>query len=251
MHPSHSNNLTVTPYAHLPSGKKEQVEKMFDEIAFRYDFLNQLLSFGIHTYWRRKAIRLIAKNESNKNANLLDMATGTADFAIEALSLNPQKVTGIDISKDMLEAGKRKLEKRKATSAITLLQADCQALPFPNNHFDAATVGFGIRNFENLEQGLKEASRVLKKGAPLIILEFSIPQKFPIKQWYHFYLKNICPIIGRLISKNPVAYEYLFKSIQNFPYGTHLQSILLNCGFSQVKFHPQTLGIVTIYIATK
>ena len=251
MHSSNDNSITITPYTHSENGKKEQVEKMFDEIAFRYDLLNQLLSFGIHKRWRKKTIQLIASSAQNKNMHLLDIATGTADFAIEAMRLNPGKITGIDISKDMLAIGRKKLEEKKLSGKIELLHADSENLPFPNDHFHAATVGFGIRNFENLEKGLSEVCRTLQKGGTFAILEFSFPEKFPVKQLYHFYLKNICPLLGKLISKNPVAYEYLFKSVYNFPYGEKLKSILLKCGFSEVQFYPQTLGIVTIYIAKK
>ena len=251
MHSSNDNSITITPYTHSENGKKEQVEKMFDEIAFRYDLLNQLLSFGIHKRWRKKTIQLIASSAQNKNMHLLDIATGTADFAIEAMRLNPGKITGIDISKDMLAIGRKKLEEKKLSGKIELLHADSENLPFLNDHFHAATVGFGIRNFENLEKGLSEVCRTLQKGGTFAILEFSFPEKFPVKQLYHFYLKNICPLLGKLISKNPVAYEYLFKSVYNFPYGEKLKSILLTCGFSEVRFYPQTLGIVTIYIAKK
>jgi demethylmenaquinone methyltransferase/2-methoxy-6-polyprenyl-1,4-benzoquinol methylase len=243
--------MTVTPYTNVSEGKKEQVEKMFNEIAFRYDLLNQLLSFGIHKHWRRKAVRMIRSELKTPNPELLDVATGTADFAIDAMVLNPKKITGIDISDDMLSFGRKKVAENNLSGTIELIHADSENLPFPENHFDAATVGFGVRNFENLEKGLSEVCRTLKKGGTFAVLEFSIPEKFPMKQLYHFYLSTICPLLGRIISKNPVAYEYLFKSVSSFPYGEKFRSILLKCGFSEARVFPQTFGIVTIYIAKK
>lgn len=243
--------MKVTPYTNTEQGKKEQVERMFNEIAFRYDLLNQLLSFGIHTRWRRNAIRLIGSEIQKQGTNILDVATGTAAFAIDTVTLNPKKIIGIDISEEMLALGRKKVEAKGLSATIELLQADSEALPFPEDHFDAATVGFGVRNFENLEKGLKEINRTLKKGGTLAVLEFSIPEKFPMKQLYNFYLKLICPFIGRVISKNPVAYTYLFKSVRNFPYGENFKKILLNCGFREASVHPQTFGIVTIYLAKK
>lgn len=244
--------MSVTPYSDVSASKKEQVEKMFNEIAFRYDLLNQLLSFGIHTIWRRKAIKMLQPlATSHQPLAILDIATGTADFAIDAASLNPRKITGIDIANDMLAIGRKKVEEKKLSHIIELLQADSENLPFPNDHFDAATVGFGVRNFEHLEKGLSEICRTLKKGGTFIVLEFSIPEKFPMKQLYNFYLSTVCPLLGKMISKNPVAYTYLFKSVSNFPYGERFKSILLNCGFSRAEAHPQTFGIVTIYVAKK
>ena len=245
--------MNVTPYTNVSEGKKEQVEKMFNEIAFRYDLLNQLLSFGIHNRWRKKSIRLLSAQlpAHISQTVILDVATGTGDFAIDTIPLNPKKIIGIDIAEDMLAIGRKKIEQKKLSHLIELLQADSENLPFPSNHFDAATVGFGVRNFENLEKGLSEIGRVLKPGGIFAVLEFSIPAKFPMKQFYHFYLKNICPLLGRIISKNPVAYDYLFKSVSKFPYGENFKSILLNCGFSEVQFYPQTFGIVTIYLAKK
>jgi demethylmenaquinone methyltransferase/2-methoxy-6-polyprenyl-1,4-benzoquinol methylase len=244
--------MNVTPYSNVSEGKKVQVEKMFNEIAFRYDLLNQLLSFGIHKHWRRKAIRLLKSKILNpKSLLFLDVATGTADFAIDAVTLNPEKIIGIDIAEDMLAIGRKKIEQKNLSPIIQLLQADSENLPFPDNHFDAATVGFGVRNFENLEKGLSEICRTLKKGGTLAVLEFSIPEKFPMKHLYNFYFKNICPLLGRMVSKNPVAYTYLFKSVSNFPYGEKFRRILLNCGFSEAAVFPQTFGITTIYIAKK
>lgn len=244
--------MIVTPYSNITAGKKQQVEKMFNEIAFRYDLINQLLSFGIHKQWRKKAIELLQKKIANRTKPLLlDIATGTGDFAINALTLNPEKIIGIDISEDMLTVGRKKLENKNLSRVIELKRADSENLPFASDNFDGATVGFGIRNFENLEKGLTEICRVLKPSGVLSILEFSMPEEFPMKQFYNFYLKFLCPLLGRMISKNPVAYTYLFKSIKNFPYGNNLKQKLLHCGFTEVEFYPQTFGITTIYVAKK
>ena len=243
--------MNVAPYTNVSEGKKKQVEQMFNEIAFRYDLLNQLLSFGIHKHWRRKAIGLIKSEILSSKSEILDIATGTADFAIDVVRLNPQKITGIDISDDMLAIGRKKVEEKKLSHLIELIHADSENLPFSDNCFDAGTVGFGVRNFENLEKGLSEICRVLKKGGTFSVLEFSIPEKFPMKQLYNFYLSSICPLLGRIVSKNPVAYTYLFRSVSEFPYGERFKKILLDCGFSHAEFFPQTFGIVTIYIAKK
>lgn len=244
--------MNVTPYSNVSEGKKEQVEKMFNAIAFRYDLLNQLLSFGIHKRWRKKAIKLLGSSVTgHRSSVILDVATGTASFAIDAIKLNPKKIIGIDISEDMLAIGRKKVEEKNLSAIIELMKADAENLPWAEHHFDAAMVGFGIRNFENLEKGLSEIGRTLKKGGLFAVLEFSIPQKFPMKQLYHFYLSTVCPLLGRMISRNPVAYDYLFKSVSSFPFGEKMKKILLGCGFSQVSIYPQTLGIVTIYIAKK
>lgn len=243
--------MTVTPYSNVSEGKKEQVEKMFNAIAFRYDLLNQLLSFGIHKRWRRKAIAILKSRVQSPSPRILDIATGTADFAIDAVKLRPEKITGIDISDEMLTIGRKKVKEKNLSSLIELVNADSENLPFPENHFDTATVGFGVRNFEHLEKGLSEISRTLKKNGALAVLEFSVPENFPMKQVYNFYLSTICPLIGRIISGNPVAYKYLFNSVRNFPYGENFKSILLRSGFSRVEIFPQTFGIATIYLAKK
>ncbi|TAL58353.1 MAG: bifunctional demethylmenaquinone methyltransferase/2-methoxy-6-polyprenyl-1,4-benzoquinol methylase UbiE [Bacteroidetes bacterium] len=243
--------MVVTPYSNASEGKREQVEQMFNDIAFRYDLLNHLLSFGIHNIWRKKAIRLLNSRLQTPDSLLLDVATGTADFAIDALKLNPRKIIGIDISEDMLAIGRKKIQEKNLTGIVDLVKADTENLPFPENHFDTATVGFGVRNFESLEKGLSEIRRTLKKDGTLAVLEFSIPEKFPMKQLFYFYLKYYCPLLGKIISKNPVAYTYLFESVRNFPYGEKFKRKLLDCGFSQATVHPQTFGIVTIYIAKK
>ncbi len=244
--------MVVTPYISSDS-KKQQVETMFNRIAFRYDLLNSLLSFGIHTYWRSKSIKLLTSsfNSQLKDCTLLDVATGTGDFAIDALKLNPKKIIGIDIAAEMIEIGKRKIEKKQLSSIIELRQADSEKLPFENNFFDAATVGFGVRNFENLKKGLSEIYRTLKPNGVFVVLEFSLPQKFPIKQLYKFYMNVICPLVGKLISGDGAAYSYLFRSVEEFPYGENFKNSLMEVGFSQAVFYPQTFGITTIYIAKK
>lgn len=224
---------------------------MFDSIAFRYDLLNQVLSMGIHHRWRKKAIRLLKSRLTSTHPAVLDIATGTAAFAIDAMALSPSQVTGIDISADMLVHGQKKVKELNLAEKIRLLQADSEALPFQSDSFDAATVGFGVRNFENLDKGLSEIARVLKSGSYLAVLEFSIPQKFPMNLLYKFYLSVICPFIGKLVSGNPIAYNYLFRSVEAFPYGENFRKILLKNGFREASCHPQTFGIVTIYLAKK
>ena len=245
-------NTTENTISSSPSGRLGGAE-MFNAIAFRYDLLNQLLSFGIHKRWRRKAIRFLNSSLAPRPSSptLLDIATGTADFAIDAIQLQPKKIIGVDISEDMLAIGRKKIEKKNLSHVIELKKVDSENLPFENNSFDAATVSFGVRNFDNLEKGLAEICRVMKTGGALVVLEFSIPQKFPMKQLYNIYLQNICPFIGKIISKNAVAYSYLFESVKNFPYGDGFKQKLLECGFSDVKFFPQTFGVTTIYLAKK
>lgn len=239
---------TVTPYKGNSASKKEQVATMFNNIAYRYDFLNQLLSLGIHSGWRKKAIRLIKPYDPRQ---ILDIATGTADFAIEAMKLSPEKVTGIDISQGMLDFGKVKLKKKGLESKIELLLGDSENMPFGDNSFDAITVGFGVRNFENLEKGLTEMFRVLKPGGVVAILEFSRPRKFPVKQLYHFYFTKVTPFIGKLFSKDNSAYTYLPESVNAFPDGNEFLAIMEKLGYSQTKQYPLSLGIATIYVGRK
>lgn len=237
----------VTPY-NTNETKKAQVAGMFNNIAPRYDLLNQLLSAGIHHKWRKKMIGLL---QSQKPSTILDVATGTGDVAIEALRLNPSKIIGIDISDNMIEVGQKKIEKLNATKIIELKNGDCENLTFADNSFDAVTVSFGVRNFENLEKGLENIYRVLKPGGQTIILEFSMPTYFPIRQLYKFYFSNILPVIGKIISKDRSAYKYLFESVEAFPYGERFCKILSKIGFSEVKNKKVSLGIATIYIAKK
>jgi len=237
----------VTPYKDSDSSKKEQVAEMFDNISHKYDFLNHFLSMGIDKLWRKKAIKIIGKYNPK---TILDIATGTGDFAIEALKLNPEKVVGVDISNGMLEKGREKM-KKKGYDKVTLQNADSEDLPFENNSFDAITVGFGVRNFENLEKGLSEMHRVLNSGGVSAVLEFSKPKSFPIKQSYTFYSKYIMPKVGKSISKDATAYTYLPESIEAFPEGNAFLDIYKSVGFKNVSSVKVSGGIATIYIGEK
>lgn len=242
-----SSENPAKPYQ--PDGsKKEQVAQMFNNIAGKYDFLNHFFSLGIDVLWRRKAIRLL---RSSQPKTILDIATGTGDFAFEALRLNPEKVTGIDISAGMIAVGKEKVIKREKQALIELKLGDSEELDFIDNQFDAITVGFGVRNFENLEKGLSEMVRVLKPGGKAAILEFSKPKMFPIRQLYFFYFKYIMPVIGKLVSKDASAYTYLPQSVMAFPEGQAFVDIALKCGFKHCKPHAVSGGIATIYLAEK
>lgn len=221
---------------------------MFNNISRHYDFLNHFLSLGIDRLWRKKAIRLLAPQ---KPRLMLDVATGTGDFAIQALVLNPEKVIGVDISEGMLEAGRKKLQKRGLSGKIELHRGDSENLDFEENKFDAVTVGFGVRNFENLEKGLREINRVMKPGGMLVILEFSRPRTFPFRQVYNFYFKTILPKIGRLVSKDRSAYTYLPESVEAFPDGTDFENILKRTGFKDTTCKPLTFGISSIYTGRK
>lgn len=221
---------------------------MFNNISHRYDFLNHFLSLGIDRVWRKKAIRLLKPLQPE---TILDVATGTGDFAIQALQVNPRKVTGVDISEGMLKIGRDKLEKLKLSDRIELLKGDSENLQFPDNSFDAVTVGFGVRNFEDLEKGLAEIHRVMNPGALLVILEFSRPRKFPMRQLYNFYFKNILPGLGRLISKDKSAYTYLPESVEAFPDGMDFENILKKVGFKETACKPLTFAISSIYTARK
>lgn len=240
--------MTVVPYKQDNSAKKDQVAKMFDNISGNYDFLNHFLSLGIDIIWRRKAIKLL---KSIAPKQILDVATGTGDFAIEALKLNPQKVTGVDISEGMLEVGRVKMKERKLDDRIELLYGDSEKLPFGENKFDAVIVAFGVRNFENLENGLAEMLRVVKPGGKVVVLEFSKPRKFPFKQLYRFYFKFVLPKIGRWVSKDSSAYTYLPESVEAFPDGDGFIKILNRLGYKNTACKPLTFGISSLYIGTK
>lgn len=227
--------------------KQQQVMEMFDNIADSYDFLNHFFSLGIDILWRKKAIGLLKASAPKR---ILDVATGTADFAIEAAELNPEKIIGIDISEKMLVVGREKIKKLRMEKDIQLLLADCENLPFKDNYFNAITVGFGVRNFENLEKGLSEMYRVLDAGGAVVILEFSRP-KFPIRNIFNFYFKNILPNIGKFISKDKVAYTYLPKSVQTFPDGKDFLNIMRKIGFSALSQIPLTFGIASVYVGRK
>ncbi len=238
----------VVPIPDSDLNKKQQVAGMFDRIAGKYDFLNHLLSMGIDKQWRKKAIKSI---EGIQPKVILDVATGTGDFAIACMSLQPDKIVGVDISEGMLEVGKKKIAEKQLSSVIQLQYGDSEQLPFADNSFDAITCAYGVRNFENLEKGLTEMCRVLRPGGRLAILEFSTPQKFPIKQLYKFYFKYILPVVGKTISKDATAYTYLPESVAAFPEGKELVAILSACGFKKPHARPLTFGITSLYTAEK
>jgi demethylmenaquinone methyltransferase/2-methoxy-6-polyprenyl-1,4-benzoquinol methylase len=241
--------MTVKPYKDQDDNKKTQVAQMFDNISGSYDFLNHFFSLGIDIRWRKKAIKIL---KANSPKNILDIATGTADFAIAAAKLNPDEIIGVDISEGMLDVGREKLKKENLSNLITLKYGDSEDLPFQENSFDAITVSFGVRNFENLEKGLSEMQRVLNPGGKAVIIEFSQPEKFPIKQLYFFYFKYIMPTLGKLISKDKSAYTYLPESVEAFPYGKKFTQILEKVGFKKdPQIVPLTFGIASIYIAEK
>ena len=242
------NSSEVKPYKDQDSSKKEQVAEMFNNIAPKYDFLNHTLSLGIDIRWRKKAVRILKKI---KPVRVLDIACGTGDFAIEDLNSGANKVTGLDISEGMVKVGVQKVKSKGLSDKIDLQVGDSENIPFKDNTFDGITVGFGVRNFENLEKGLSEMFRVLTTGGQLIVLEFSKPKKFPIKQLYFFYFKYILPKIGRLISKDKTAYTYLPDSVNAFPDGKNFTNILEKVGFKSTKIVPCSFGIASIYIGTK
>lgn len=238
----------ITPYKNSDLGKKEQVAKMFDTISGNYDNLNRVISFGIDVKWRKKVLKIVAES---KPKTILDIATGTGDLAILMAQTGAEKIIGLDISAGMLEVGKKKIASRNLSETIEMILADSENMPFEDNYFDAITVAFGVRNFENLEKGLAEILRVLKPNGVFVILETSVPEKTPYKQGYALYTKNILPIIGKLFSKDDVAYGYLSESAAAFPYGEALNNILRKTGFIDVVALPQTFGVATIYSASK
>lgn len=238
----------VVPIPGLKESKKNQVAGMFDRIAHKYDFLNHFFSMGIDKGWRKKAIRSLASIQPKQ---ILDIASGTGDFAIAAMKLNPTSVIGVDISEGMLEIGRKKMKEAGLDKTITLEYGDSEELKYATNQFDAITCGYGVRNFENLEQGLKEMNRVLRPNGKVAILEFSHPKAFPIKQLYYFYFRYIMPTLGKIVSKDATAYTYLPESVMAFPEGKDFLAILEKCGFKNVKAEPLTMGITTLYTATK
>lgn len=221
---------------------------MFDNISGKYDFLNRSLSFGIDVWWRKRMMKELRQVHP---AKILDVATGTADVALEAVSLKPESIIGIDISEGMLSIGRIKIEKRGLSQKISLQKADSENLPFENDSFDAVTVAFGVRNFENLEKGLSEINRVLKPGGKLVILEFSRPSLPVIKQVYDFYFRTICPWWGKIISSDFSAYKYLYDSVRAFPEGKDFTNIAASAGMKEMKAKRVTLGIVSLYTGVK
>ncbi len=238
----------ITPYKDSDLGKKEQVAQMFDTISGNYDNLNRVISFGIDVKWRKKVLAIV--NQSQPEI-ILDIATGTGDLAILMAQTKANKIIGLDISAGMLEVGVKKIADKKLSNRIEMVLGDSENMPFDDNYFDAITVAFGVRNFETLEKGLAEILRVLKPNGVFVILETSVPDKTPYKQGYNFYSKNILPLIGKLFSKDDVAYGYLSESAASFPYGEALNNILRKTGFIDVQAMPQTFGVATIYSASK
>lgn len=241
-------NKKVTPYNHSRLRKKEQVKQMFDTISGSYDGLNRIISLGIDKKWRKKVVAII---KSKRPETILDVATGTGDLAIALAKTTAKKVTGIDIAPKMLDIGQQKIARKQLGEKIELVLADSEHLPFTTHTFDAVTVAFGVRNFENLEKGLTEIYRVLKPKGTFVILETSVPQKTPYRQGYRFYCNSILPFIGRIFSGDRSAYTYLSKSAALFPHGEAFNNILRKIGFIEVTHKPQTFGVATIYVASK
>lgn len=240
--------MTVVPYKDKTATKREQIAEMFDNVSSNYDFLNHFLSAGIDFYWRKRAIKLL---RAEKPQTILDIATGTGDFAIEALKLNPTKIIGVDISEGMLAVGREKIKKLGMENVIELRSGDSTNLLLDSNSFDAVIASFGVRNFENLLSGLTEMCRVTKSGGTCVVLEFSKPKTFPFKQLYNFYFRYILPIIGRMVSKDASAYTYLPESVQAFPDGNDFLKVYEQAGFKNTKCIPLTFGICSIYVGKK
>lgn len=238
----------IIPYQNSDLSKKGQVEKMFNNISKEYDILNRVISFGIDVSWRKKIVKIL---KSKNPSTILDVATGTGDLAIAMVKTNAQKIIGLDISKGMLDVGIEKIKDRNLNNIIEMVIGDSENLKYENDFFDAVTVSFGVRNFESLDSGLSEIFRVLKPKGSLVILETSNPTKFPFKQFYRFYSKFILPSIGKIFSKDKVAYNYLSESSAEFPYGEKFNNILKKIGFTNVVDFPQTFGVATIYVASK
>lgn len=245
---SMSERKVVKPYGDVDRSKKEEVAEMFNNISKKYDFLNHFLSLGIDKIWRRKAVNMLREIKPER---ILDLASGTGDFAIQNLKLNPTEIVGMDISEGMLEVGRQKMKKNGFDNIITMRLGDSEDLPFDDNYFDALTVGFGVRNYENLEKGLAEMLRVVRPEGKLIILEFSKPKKFPVKQYYAFHSKYIIPFFGKRISKDEKAYAYLPESVAAFPEGEDFKNIMKSLGYKNVQSRLVSGGIATIYSGTK
>ncbi len=240
--------MSVVPYKDKQDPKKAQVAEMFNNISPKYDLLNHVLSMGIDIVWRKKAVKMLKKDNPKL---ILDIATGTGDFAIEALALNPDKIIGVDISEGMLAEGRKKMKRRGLDQKIEMQLGDSEGLLFEDNKFDAVIVSFGVRNFENLEKGLADMYRVLKPGGKTVILEFSKPKKFPMKQAYSFYSNTILPQIGKIVSKDNSAYTYLPESVQAFPDGEDFLAVLKKVGFTSTLCRSLTFGISSIYVGVK
>ncbi len=237
----------VTPYQNNDT-KKEQVAQMFDNISNRYDLLNSILSFGTHKGWRKKCVKLLSKNNPKI---ILDVATGTADFAIECTKLNPDKIIGIDISEGMMKFGREKIKEKSLNNLIFLEYGNAETVTYPNNSFDAIVVGFGVRNFQNLEIGLTNLLRILKPGGQLVILEFSYPKNYLVKAFYSFYFSYVTPLIGRIFSKDKRAYSYLMKSVKAFPNNEDFVNILNKLNYKNTSYKTLSLGVAAIYCGVK
>jgi demethylmenaquinone methyltransferase/2-methoxy-6-polyprenyl-1,4-benzoquinol methylase len=239
---------TIKPYQDSEKGKKEQVAQMFDTISENYDGLNKIISFGTDAKWKQKILKMVAAKQPT---TILDIATGTGDLAILFAKTSATEIIGLDISQGMLDIGKKKIEVQKLDTKIQMVLGDGENIPYADNYFDVITVAYGVRNFEHLEKGLSEILRTLKPGGQFIILETSVPTKFPFKQGYYVYTNFIMPTIGKLFSNDKKAYAYLSNSAQNFPFGEVLNNILRKIGFIEVVHLPQTMGVATIYTASK
>ena len=238
----------ITPYKSSTLSKKEQIAQMFDTISGNYDGLNRVISFGIDVKWRKKVLALVSKKNPK---TVLDIATGTGDLALLMAETSAEKIIGLDISGGMLEVGRKKIATAKLSNKIEMVLADSESMPFEDNSFDAITVAFGIRNFEHLDLGLQEILRVLKPNGIFVVLETSNPTQSPYKQGYSLYTKHLLPLIGKIFSKDKVAYNYLSESASVFPFGEALNNILRKNGFIEVLAEPQTFGVATIYSASK
>ena len=238
----------IKPYKDSSLGKKDQVATMFNNISKNYDDLNRVISFGIDISWRKKVVQIVSKNNPQQ---ILDIATGTGDLALMMSTLAPEKIIGLDISEGMLSVGKEKISKAQLNDKIEMVVGDSEDIRYADNTFDAITVSFGVRNFANLDKGLGEIRRVLKPGGILVILETSNPTKFPFKQGYKFYTSFILPVIGKLFSKDKIAYSYLSESANFFPFGEAFNNILKKNGFINTTHTPVTFGVATIYSASK
>ena len=238
----------VVPYKNQKENKKKQVRQMFDGISKDYDLLNRVISGGIDVRWRKNVVSYLIPEKPKK---ILDIATGTADLAIELTKTNAEEIVGLDISPGMLEIGKQKVTSKGMDKVIKMVIGDSEKLDYNDAYFDAITVAFGVRNFENLDKGLQEINRVLQPGGNLVILETAVPTNFPMKQFYGFYTQKVLPILGSLFSKDKAAYRYLSDSAAAFPFGKVFNNILLKNGFIEVKDFPQTLGVASIYCAKK
>lgn len=238
----------VKPYNQADTSKKEEVATMFNNISKKYDFLNHFLSLGIDKLWRKKAVKQLKEVQPKR---IIDLATGTGDFAIASLALKPEEIVGVDISDGMLAVGRVKMKNKGVDNIVKMVNGDSEELPFEDDYFDALTVGFGVRNYENLEKGLGEMLRVLRPGGKAVILEFSKPKTFPIKQLFGFYSKYIIPFLGKTISKDKAAYAYLPESVEAFPEGENFLKILEKVGYKNLKSTIVSGGIATIYSGIK